>query len=128
VYVSGGKVRTDFTGKSASGTISGHMIADSATVHTWMDGMSQGFTTSITAQATTSNNSQQGVSPDTKVQTSCEPWSADASLFVVPSNITFTDPSAMMKAGASGSANSCAVCDQAPASARAQCRAALHCK
>lgn len=135
VYIANGKVRGDFTSQVNGKPMMGHMIADSSSSHVWMDGMAQGFKTTFTAQATSSSNSQQGLDPDRKTDYKCTAWTADAALFVVPTNIKFMDPGAMMggasggaSGSVSGSASQCAMCDQAPASARAQCRAALHCE
>lgn len=131
IYVSGGKVRGDFETKSESGTVSGHMIADSSTVHTWMDGMSQGFKASFDVAATADKNmeAQQSLNPDKKLDYRCSPWQADRSKFELPAGVTFTDMSAMMQQSAGGSgASACSACDMAPEPQKSQCKAALKCK
>lgn len=135
VYIGGGKVRTDFTSQSSSGSVSGHMIADGTTIYTWMDNMSTGFKMSMSAtQSSSSGSSQQGIDVNKKVDYNCSPWSVDASLFVVPTSITFSDMSAMMQgsagagASAGGNAAQCQACASLSGSAQAQCKAALGCK
>lgn len=91
-YVSGGKVRADFTTTVPNyGSVETHMIADGRDVYTWSSLMSQGMRTPmVTPQATQgAAPSGQGVSANTKYAYTCEPWNADAALFTVPTNITF---------------------------------------
>ena len=143
VYIAGGKVRADFTSKSQAGTIGGHMISDGTVVNTWMDGMTQGFKSSFTMTQTASSTAapHKGLDPNKKTNYTCTPWSADASMFALPSGITFTDMSAMMQGGAAGAGanagasagpvgtrNQCAMCDKAPEPQRSQCKTALRCQ
>ncbi len=140
IYVAKGKVRGDFMSETQSGTFVGHMISDGTTVNTWMEGMNQGFKSSFTTtEGTPAGDSQQGLDPDKKTDYKCSKWSADESKFQLPSGVTFTDMSAMMKAGAgTGAAPApgamptksaqCNMCDQAPEPQRTQCREALSCR
>ncbi len=90
-YVSGGKVRADFTTSVPSyGSVETHLISDGVDVYTWSSMMPQGIKTKMTAQGSGSGStSGQGMSTDTQYSYDCQPWTADASLFVVPANITF---------------------------------------
>jgi hypothetical protein len=90
-YVSGGKVRADFTTSVPSyGAVETHLIADGVDVYTWSSMMPQGIKSKMTAQGSgTGPTSGQDVNTDTKYSYDCQPWTADATLFVVPANITF---------------------------------------
>lgn len=90
-YVSGGKVRADFTTNVPSyGSVETHLVADGTDVYTWSSMMPQGIKTKMTAQGSGAGpTSGQGVSADTKYSYDCQPWTGDAALFVVPANVTF---------------------------------------
>ena len=51
--------------------------------------------------AGTSGQANASVDLNQQVDYSCKPWRADNSKFTVPSSVTFTDLSAMMKGGIS---------------------------
>lgn len=146
-YVSGGKVRSDYTTSVEGNTMSGHMIADGTTSYIWMDGQQQGFTMTFNASDTdipentqtpgATKAPQQGLDANQAMDYSCSPWVVDGSLFTPPAEITFTDFSSMMPTGAAGagisgsagaSMDACAACDSVPEAARAQCRTALNCQ
>lgn len=151
VYISDGKMRGDFQSQNEGKSGVSHMLNDGSYVYIWTDGQQNGYKMSLAvvkqqqAQITESPSNggsqaqpSQAVNMQQKSNYSCDPWSADSSMFTVPTNVTFTDYSSMMQgAGAStqqgsqvkGSAAICAQCNQAPAgSARNQCLAALHCE
>ena len=139
VYVANGKMRNDSTATVSGKTMVSHMILDNNTVYTWMEGQTTGFKMQATATEEQKTDGQQKrpVDLDQKVDYSCEGWSVDGSVFVPPANITFTDFSSLIpkipaqnSAPAAGNQNAaaCAACDQVPASAQAQCKAALGCK
>lgn len=126
VHVANGKVRGDFQSQTEGGAISSHMISDGQYVNIWTDSMAQGFRMKIDAGATASANSNVP-DFDQKMNYNCKPGSVEASLFVPPTTIKFTEMSSTGSAGAS--AMQCSSCDQIPAgSGREQCRAALSCK
>lgn len=145
IYLSGGKMRGDFTAQVQGKAMVSHMINDGTTTYTWVDGMATGFkmqNQAAKASATptgTMDNQHQSVDPNAKYNYNCSAWSADGSMFVQPSGINFSDMSSMMMNGSStgsagasagGSANSnasmCAACANA-GTGKAQCLAALHC-
>jgi len=155
VYISGGKMRGDFQSTDAGKTNVSHMINDGKYVYFWTDGGKSGYKMSldfVKQQAsgvhTAPGNSSSGQTPsqamNMKQQSdySCGTWSADASMFTFPTNITFTDYSTMMQGAMKGSfmhpssamqiqgnQAACSQCDQVPAgTARTQCRAALKCQ
>lgn len=138
VYVADGKVRGDFTSQvPQAGTVEVHMIADGTYAYTWTNMMKTGFKMS-TAKPAETNDTPTAYAQDfynAKYDYQCSPWTADASKFVLPTDITFNDMSSMMPAagaGAGASASggpSCSTCDMIPdAGAKAQCRTALKCK
>lgn len=139
IYIAGGKVRGDFTSTSPSGVVGGHMISDGTSVHTWMEGMTQGFTSSFDMSgAPGGGDTQQGLDPSKKTDYKCEKWSADESKFQLPSGITFVDMSTIMKGPGTGATPAvgapptktaqCSACDMAPEPQRTQCREALQCR
>jgi hypothetical protein len=91
VYVSDGNVRGDFsTSVSGYGTVESHMIVNGADVYTWSPLMPQGIKTKMTASGSSSTaTSGGGVDANTAYTYDCQPWQADASVFVVPANVTF---------------------------------------
>ena len=141
VFVSNGKVRGDFTSNTPAGVMESHMISDGTYVYVWSSAMKTGIKmkaqkpTSSTSTPATSNDSTQNPYSQT-YQYSCTPWAEDDTKFTLPAGMTFNDMSAMMMqakptgATSAGSAPTpnCAICDQVPAAAKAQCLAALNCK
>lgn len=96
VYVGGGKVRTDFTSTQDGKTMSGHMVTDGTTMHTWIDGMSRGFKMSnIASQG--AEVPEQSFDVNKKVDYRCEAWTVDASVFALPEGVTFQDMAEIMK-------------------------------
>lgn len=141
-YIASGKMRGDFSSTVNGKTTSGHMIMADNTSYTWIDGMSTGFKVSLSALSTTttgqSSSSQQGIDPEKKVDYKCSSWTPDNSQFTLPSGITFTDFSAILKTQTSGKATTgsgstgasgsqcAAACASAPAAYQAQCMASCN--
>ena len=146
--VSSGKMRGDFTSKSEGQTLTTHMISDGKDVYIWMDELQSAMKISLAAMEDVNSkalaNAPKTVDFNREVEYGCKSWSPDNSLFQIPTDRTFTDMSAMMKGAAEmmkdiktpstegtvsseDKASACAVCDQAPAGAKEQCRAALGC-
>lgn len=92
VYVSQKNVRGDFTSDVASyGQVESHIITDGESVYTWTSVMPQGFKMKMVATGNDSGKpSGQGGDANQKYSYDCEPFTVDASLFVVPSDIQFT--------------------------------------
>jgi hypothetical protein len=152
VYVSGGKMRGDFQSANNGSANTAHMINDGKYVYYWTDGEKTGYKMSFdfvkqqASQVTMGpeNNTSQQQTPSQAVNMkqqsdySCGPWSEDSSLFSVPTDITFTDYSSMMKSipttapkegmNADQKQAACSACNQVPAGAmRNQCLAQLKC-
>ncbi len=103
MYVAGGKSRGDFSTTAAGSTSKGHMMFDGKMSYVWMDGQTQGYKMSLDSvdgnkptNAPTNTPTQSGVDYDKQMDYSCEKWSADNSMFVLPSNVEFLDIAAMM--------------------------------
>ncbi|MEN9561153.1 MAG: hypothetical protein RIQ56_426 [Candidatus Parcubacteria bacterium] len=145
VYVSGGKVRGDFTSNvPGMGLMESHMLVDSDYMYMWSSAMPNGMKMKADDPKATDSPETSGAASlyGQNYDYDCSPWSVDSSKFQLPKDVNFSDMSAMMQDMMSGvkpavkssdsatsppSAN-CSMCDQAPAEARAQCRAALGCK
>jgi hypothetical protein len=91
VYVSGRRVRADFTTTAQGyGAVNSHLIADGTSVYSWSSIMPQGIKT---AQADAGSDddatSGSGDTADQRYTYQCAPAQADATLFVPPSSVTF---------------------------------------
>ncbi len=157
VYVSGGKMRTDFTSTVVSGPAAGkkmvaHMIVDDTTSYMWGDGeMKFGLTMAkkdmleVRPEAGNTPTNKAAMDMNERSDYECGTWTPDESFFVPPADISFQDMSkiavpAPAKPGSSqpvpnaksgvtdaDAAKLCGACDQAGAG-REQCRIALGCK
>jgi hypothetical protein len=88
VYLSGEKMLGEF---SADGK-SSHMINDGQFVYIWSDDMPQGVKMAATAFSGSAAGSMDASAPDLESDQDldCSSWSASASSFVPPANITFS--------------------------------------
>lgn len=103
IYVSGGKSRGDFSTTASGSTSKGHMMFDGKMSYVWMDGQAQGYKMSLESaddnkptNTPTNTPTQSGVDYDKQMDYNCEKWSADNSMFVLPSNVEFLDMATMM--------------------------------
>ncbi len=99
VVISGKNVRGDFITevKAVSGMkVGSHMISDGEFIYTWSDMISMGMKFKVAAAATgtstPSSASNQNFNYNQKLDYQCTPTTRDASLFVVPATITFSEP------------------------------------
>lgn len=140
-YISGGKVRSDYS--SGVGTVmsSGHMITDGKTSYIWTEGQTTGFkmafdeansdgSTNTTKDKTTTptdtTTSKEGVDPNKAMNYNCSGWSADNSMFTPPANIKFSDLNSMKSPSTTGN-NQCSVCNSLSGEEKTQCLSALKC-
>lgn len=92
VYVSGGKIRGDFTSTVNNQTMHSHMIHLGSTVYTWTDEMPQGFKMEVPqGDATSDTTSKEVFDANQNVQYSCKPWLEDSGKFTPPADIQFMD-------------------------------------
>jgi hypothetical protein len=138
VYVSDGKMRGDFLSKSVSANVTGHMIMDSGYMYIWNDETNQGMKMAFNPNQEITpvpNHNSQAPNLNQSVSYSCGSWSADQSMFAIPTNITFSSitipsgvPSTSGANASSGNSVSCSTCNAIPAGpGRDACRAQLHC-
>ncbi len=139
VYVSGGKMRADFSSTSGKTTTNGHVIADSQFSYFWMDQSKQGFKFPITNKETSTGTTQQSFDMNQSVNYSCGDWNADSSVFSLPIGVTFSSfnvpvvPTGMTGnsggTGTTGQSSQCAACNSLPAgTAQDACKTQLHCQ
>ena len=109
VYISNGKMRTDFTSVAKIGTLAGkvmlsHMIVDTDMSYMWGESAMK-FGIKIArkdvldvapAEGKTPAN-QAAIDLNEKSEYNCDSWIPDAALFTPPTDITFNDMSAMTK-------------------------------
>ncbi|MDD5710768.1 MAG: hypothetical protein PHV43_01545 [Candidatus Colwellbacteria bacterium] len=138
IYVSGGKVRGDFSLIQDGQSFESHMIQDADFAYVWNTGGplgAAGFKMSVSAdeEVSSGEGEYQAVDLEEQLDTKCSRWSPDASKFVPPSNITFQDLSQQaiqINQSAEGDVQvqQCAACNMAPDEAtKAQCLTALGC-
>ncbi len=94
VYVSGEKVRADFTSTVPGvGPVEAHTIVDDAMVYVWSSMAPQGIKANVTAYAGSGDESgMSGAYGDAQQSYAydCEPFAAESALFVAPADISFT--------------------------------------
>lgn len=91
VYIQSGKLRGDFNTDTNGQKVAGHIIVADNTSYFWTDLIPQGFKAPATALGSSQGSSQGSVDANLPMQYTCKPWSADASVFVVPKSISFQD-------------------------------------
>lgn len=93
VYVSGEKVRADFTSTVPGvGPVEAHTIVDSTMAYVWSSMAPQGIKTDVTAYAASGGSGTSGAYGDAQQSYTydCQPYVAEAGLFVAPADISFT--------------------------------------
>lgn len=91
-YVSGGKMRADFTSNIPQvGNVASHMITRENTVYTWTSMMNRGFKFPVEngEVEASGQNSQQANMYNKNYDYDCKMWAADEGVFSLPSGVTF---------------------------------------
>lgn len=103
IYTSDGKFSSTVSGSASGVAYTAHMISDGTYVYSWTDMVPFGSKISVAEAQTTAANARaeveaQGGTPDVATgdvladfEYDCDSWDADASVFVVPTNITFSE-------------------------------------
>ncbi len=91
VFISGDKIRGDFTSRAAGMTITSHMITTGGYVYSWSDMVPQGVKSKVTASSQGGTAMQGSFDVNMNMQYDCEAWNPDQSKFVVPSTVTFME-------------------------------------
>ncbi len=102
VYISGGKMRGDFSVMTDENkTVDSHMINDGTYMYSWSSMGSQGTKIKLDSIAEASKKADttqnQNVDLNKEVDYKCSSWSVDSSMFVPPATIQFMDLSETMK-------------------------------
>ena len=95
-FISGGKMRGDFSMMASGKAIKSHMISDGKTSWIWTDGETTGFKMMV-EETSEESSIEGGTDWDQKVDYKCSPWVTDGSYFTPPSNVEFTDFSELLK-------------------------------
>jgi hypothetical protein len=142
MYISGGQMRGDFSSQVSGKVMQMHMVLKDQTSYSWVEGAGQtmGFKSAMAPNGTDQNNTAKTNTVDANQQVTynCQNWSNDSTEFDLPAGVTFSETSTLLtpKApvaippiapGGSVKSQQCAACNSAPASAKAQCLAALGC-
>ncbi|MCL6096774.1 MAG: hypothetical protein M1444_03815 [Patescibacteria group bacterium] len=97
VYVSGQKFRGDFTVKTADGKeVTSQVLSDGVYTYVWSSDSPTGIKMKIDVTSPTASAQTGNFNLDQQVGLNCSAWAVDASKFAVPTNIKFTDVSAMI--------------------------------
>lgn len=102
IKVSGGKIRSDFEMQQAGIVYESHFIQDTTYMYTWSDSPQGSFAMKspvedLEVQGEADTAPGRTVDMDSDVEYECRAWTADASVFVPPSDITFMTPNEMMQ-------------------------------
>lgn len=101
VYVSGNKFASTIITSSGEGSVTAQAISDGEYMYTWGDAMPTGVKMKLDGTQVPDVSSTGDVSGVGQLAGEyaydCDPWSANMTMFTPPSNITFTDFSAMMQ-------------------------------
>jgi hypothetical protein len=148
LYVGNGKARGDFAITTNNVSIQSYMISDGTNMYVWMDGQGQGFTMSIAemeqAGQTLAPELKNTLPIDTMGDHNCTSWTVDEQMFVVPTTVTFINPSALLEKLPSkedlnaavdqvkenGALNTaaCAACNQLSGEQQTQCKQLAGCQ
>lgn len=142
-YISGGKVRGDFTTVASGKTMVSHMISDGKTSYIWTDGEKNGFKMTVSDQPTATgaktdytggSSTNSAADLNQQADYKCSGWVTDGSYFTPPTTVTFTDfsqmyaPTSNAPSQGSGSSSQCSYCNSLTGDDKTQCLTALKCK
>ena len=128
----GERLRGDFTiEQNTAGPMEAHLVRDGGYNYIWGSFYQQGIKTAVTLENKDKlfeeKDGENMIDENTSFE--CRPWSVNASVFALPSDVEFLDIAAQMEVMLQSQGVSCSMCDQAPAgAARDQCLMALGCK
>lgn len=133
VYVLGSKIRGNFTMDDGAGTmLKSHMVSDGEYVYLWGDAMEQGIKmkySELDVEKARTNENLKALNDTYNYD--CDEWAVIDSYFVAPSDITFTDMTAlqeMMKTNDRSEVDMCLSCNVIPdEAAKQECLANFKC-
>lgn len=95
VYVSGEKIRGDFTSTVDGAAYDSHFINAEGYIYTWSSAMPQGMKMAnkgmMEGEGPGKAEAPQSFDPSVKVDYECHPWIANSGKFSPPSDVTFMD-------------------------------------
>ncbi len=93
MYASGGQLRGDINSKVAQANmdIESHVIQSGGYMYIWSSLSPTGSKIKISTTTSAPTIPNQPVSMSSAYQYDCDPWNVDASVFVAPTNVTFTE-------------------------------------
>jgi hypothetical protein len=92
VFVSNGKVRSDFTLPEGGVMVETHSIVDGQTMYVWSSAMPQGMKMQIPPESTAPEaGAPQSADIDQSYTWDCDPYAGDESVFVPPSDVSFME-------------------------------------
>lgn len=133
-YVSGKKMKGEFTSTVDGKEIKSNMVSDGDYFYMWSDAIPQGYKMKVSeAEADSENIKSQQLEAMKNIQGNydykCSPWIASDSTFEVPTNITFTDFSQIMNPTSGTTNQMCATCNMIQDDeGKAQCKAQFKCE
>lgn len=135
VYLSGERMRGNFTMMMDDQHMEAHTIRDGETAYVWGTTPYGEMATKFNImedEGDDSDSSEQSIDLDESVEYDCRGWSVDGSMFTPPSDVQFQDLSAQMQmmqdTNMQMQGTQCDACAQIPdPNARAQCETALGC-
>lgn len=144
-YVSGGRVRGDFTNTFSGKTTMSHMISDGKTSYIWTDGESTGYKMTVPETSASPGTAPSSEEPamsgegdlNQAADYNCSAWIPDNSMFTPPADVTFSDFSQMMQPSGAPTApamkegdtsSQCSYCDSLSGDQKTQCLSALNCQ
>ncbi len=136
VYVANRRMKGDFSLGGQQMHINGHMLVNKQFAYMWTDLTKQGFKLSLdefSASNSAQNSNSQAVDLNQKITYACNNWTADNTIFAVPTGITFsplTIPTRVVSGIPSvntSNTSACSACATLPTSAQNICRTKFHC-
>lgn len=133
IYVSGKKVYGEFESEVDGQKTTMRMIQDGDYSYIWGSAMPEGMKMKIVVPEgkadTSAPANNQYFDPNQQMDFDCSPWGGDPSKFVIPSDVTFRDMSAMMQqpTGEAAKQGQCAACAQLQGEAKTMCEKQLGC-
>jgi hypothetical protein len=137
IYITSGKMRGDFVSGTEEKKVNGHMIVDGKFSYVWSDLSKQGIKMAYdpNEQAPTSvpaNTNNQTPDINQTFAYTCQGWTENNTVFVPPTDITFSEfamPSVVVPSDAATNPSACSACDNLPeGTTRDTCKTQLNCK
>ncbi|MDO8574256.1 MAG: hypothetical protein Q7R86_01355 [bacterium] len=90
VYIANGMMRGTFTSTAAGQTVQSNMVVKDNVSYVWMDASTEGLMMAFNTAPAPSEN-ETAIDVNQEYSYNCEDWSADESVFELPSEVTFLD-------------------------------------